>query len=418
MWTQKVILSIAVLLVISSCKIKITVPEGGRVVALSGAYTCEAGETCVIDVIDAFFDETFDAKPAAGFTFAAWRKKDLAFCGGDNSVCQLSTAEFPGTPLMQFLESEKVFYLEPVFGRSNTWETRADSLLAGVSAASCTVRGKLYVFGLGWGAPDKIDQFSEVEEYNPATDSWRKRAKMPTSRAWATASVVNNKCYVIGGVERFYAPSPITTVEEYDPAENSWRAMRPLPKARWGAGSATVNGKIYVVGGTDIMSWSAAPIPEVAIFDPVTNQWSNGSNMLTPRLGPAVATIGKFIYAAGGSNVPDFEMPSSDILERYDPATNKWKKGLAKMPQKVNLSSSSVLNGRLYVMGGMIGSGDETAATTQRYDATTDKWGKVVEMSESRYGLVSEAIDGQIFAMGGRPLRESPALSLTEAYTP
>ena len=38
-----------------------------------------------------------------------------------------------------------------------------------------------------------------VEEYDPATNSWRARSSMPTPRNHATSGVVNGKIYVIGG---------------------------------------------------------------------------------------------------------------------------------------------------------------------------------------------------------------------------
>ena len=43
-----------VAILISGCKIEITVPEGGRVKTESGAYACESREICVIEVDDHF----------------------------------------------------------------------------------------------------------------------------------------------------------------------------------------------------------------------------------------------------------------------------------------------------------------------------------------------------------------------------
>ena len=38
-----------------------------------------------------------------------------------------------------------------------------------------------------------------VDEYDPATDTWRERSPMPTPRNHAAIGVVNGKIYVIGG---------------------------------------------------------------------------------------------------------------------------------------------------------------------------------------------------------------------------
>ena len=110
-----VLLAIA-FLAVSGCKVKIKTSQGGAVLSTDGAYVCEAGQTCVIDVVDLFFDQTFVAEPASGYYFSHWNKLDGHLCGGENTPCRLSTAEFEGNPALQsVLESDETFYLQPVF---------------------------------------------------------------------------------------------------------------------------------------------------------------------------------------------------------------------------------------------------------------------------------------------------------------
>src|SRR5262249_58819904 len=82
-----------------------------------------------------------------------------------------------------------------------------------------------------------------VEEYDPATNTWRARSPMPTARNHAAIGVVNNKIYVIGGRvgAAFIGVASNTDVgEEYDPATHQWGAVPArVPPARragaWGA---------------------------------------------------------------------------------------------------------------------------------------------------------------------------------------
>ena len=105
-------------LALSGCKLEIRVPHGGTVVSSDGAYICEAGQTCRIDVVDLFFDETFIAEPAPGYYFSHWNKLDGFLCGGQETPCSLSTAGFEGNPALQsVLESDETFYLQAVFVR-------------------------------------------------------------------------------------------------------------------------------------------------------------------------------------------------------------------------------------------------------------------------------------------------------------
>lgn len=107
---------VVALLMAASCKIRIQVPEGGVVTTSSGAYQCDAGTVCKIDVVDLFFDETFTAQPADGYTFKSWKKKKRGLCGGKSTPCRLYTSGFEGhEALMAILESDEVFHLKPVF---------------------------------------------------------------------------------------------------------------------------------------------------------------------------------------------------------------------------------------------------------------------------------------------------------------
>ncbi len=105
-----------VTLLLAGCKIEISVPQGGTVVTSSGAYSCFAGQTCVISVDDIHFDETFSVTPDPGFAFVGWKQRDRGLCGGSSDPCRLYTSAFENQPnLMAVLESDEVFYLEPVF---------------------------------------------------------------------------------------------------------------------------------------------------------------------------------------------------------------------------------------------------------------------------------------------------------------
>jgi hypothetical protein len=107
-------------LMITSCKIRIVVPEGGSVESQSGAYSCAAGKSCDIDVLDFFFDQTFVARPASGYEFKYWKKADRRFCGNTTAPCRVYTAGLNAnrdlaTVMQSFFESDEVFYLQPVF---------------------------------------------------------------------------------------------------------------------------------------------------------------------------------------------------------------------------------------------------------------------------------------------------------------
>ena len=110
--------------------------------------------------------------------------------------------------------------------------------------------GKLYVFaGLapGW-QPRGL-----VYEYDPAGDRWTKKKPMALPSHHVALATLNDKIYAFGG---FVPPAsgppawvPIDNAWQYDPATDSWKTLAPMPTKRGAAVAAAVGGKVYVIGG-------------------------------------------------------------------------------------------------------------------------------------------------------------------------
>jgi N-acetylneuraminic acid mutarotase len=388
------------------CKVKITVPEGGRVESESGTYVCLPGENCVIDVVDAFFDETFVAIPDPGYTFAAWNRRKEAFCRGKDEPCRLFTTLFPGTPLMQFLERDDTYHLEADFAKSNQWTAGADMLEGAGAISSCAVNGIVYVFGIGWSSYSSVPV--GVAKYDSVSDRWTSLPDMPSRQGWATAGVVKGKCYVIGGASSFGGVAS-TAVYEFDPKNESWRVRSSLPDRRTMAAAAVVDNKIYVVGGGDDDSFLPDLLPSVAIYDPATDSWSKGADMPTPRFLLAAAAVDGKIYAIGGTS--DENNVLSDIVERYDPVTNKWTT-VENMPAGRRGHSANVLRGIIYVVAGVAQGSD---LTTVRFDPQSNTWSNGVAIKNARFAHNSLTVDGHIIAFGG--FNSSRDLTTSEAKT-
>ena len=133
------------IIVLCGCKVTIRVPEGGKVVTVSGAYSCPSGQKCVVDIGDIYFNETFVARPAPGYFFAGWRRNARGLCGGNTEPCNLDTSGFNGhNALMDLLASDEVFFLTPVFQTSpptaeynmDFWRNLSDDIDSGKYATN------------------------------------------------------------------------------------------------------------------------------------------------------------------------------------------------------------------------------------------------------------------------------------------
>ena len=99
---------------------------------------------------------------------------------------------------------------------------------------------KIYVFG----GLDDTGILSSVLEYDPASDSWERKADMPFARGAMGSAVLGGKIYVVGGL----SAGVIDAVHAYDPATDSWRQRASLPIPSFWLGCAAVRGKLYAIG--------------------------------------------------------------------------------------------------------------------------------------------------------------------------
>lgn len=141
------------------------------------------------------------------------------------------------------------------------WETRADLPQARDHVAGAAIAGTLYVLGGRADVPT-----DRVDAYDPATDTWSSRAPMPTGRAGAATAVVDDTIIIAGGEGNGAVASGVfSQVEAYDPASDTWTALPDMLTPRHGTGAAAINGRVYVPGGATVQGFGAVDTFEVLI---------------------------------------------------------------------------------------------------------------------------------------------------------
>jgi N-acetylneuraminic acid mutarotase len=217
----------------------------------------------------------------------------------------------PGTKVWQPIPSAMLYDPE-----TDSWTELAPMPTSRGSAQAVAVDGKIYVIGGAhanipqkpmtepvWaGVPDIVGR--TVEEYDPATNTWRSRAPMQTGRNHFLAAAVDGKIYAVNG--RVGAPfvtmSDVTDlVEAYDPATDSWTYKGRAPTRRGGVVGDAYNGKIYVTGGEYQEPAGKRTFWAFEAFDPTTNSWQTLPHMQIARHGFVANFIGNDFHVAGGS---------------------------------------------------------------------------------------------------------------------
>ena len=305
---------------------------------------------------------------------------------------------------------ENAFFMAPQ-GEGGKWVKKADIPTARWRSCASVVNGKIYVIG----GSTLLKVFSTVEEYDPITNTWARKADMPTARSADQSNcVVNGKIYVIGGYNN---DGYLSIVEEYNPGTNTWTRRADMPTPRGDLATGVVNGKIYVIGGA--FPDQGTFVSAVEEYDPVADKWIKKRNMPFGRAYLSAAVVNGKIYAIGGGGNG---IGGSSVVEEYDPMTDKWTKK-ADMPTPRDSLSTSVLNGKIYVLGGNDG---HELSTAEEYDPAKDAWAKETDIPTARAGSSSAVINGRIYVISGATIDpnnpgfywDEGLLPTVEEYTP
>ena len=133
--------------------------------------------------------------------------------------------------------------------------------------------------------------------------------------------------------------------------------------------------------------------------------WTTKADMPTGRWDLSTSVVDGKIYAIGGASA--YGSRPLRTVEEYDPATDTWTTK-SEMPTARQGLSTSVVNGKIYVIGGIDASGGsypgaKTFSTVEEYDPATDRWATKSEMPTARGFHSANVVDGRIYVIGGAP---------------
>lgn len=158
---------------------------------------------------------------------------------------------------------ENVKDVETLDPKTMEWQKKADLLVAKHAVTVSALNGKIYVVG-GSVTIGKSDYpCTDMEEYNPSTDSWTKKASLPNQNAYNCSVTLNDQIYVTGGVTN-------ARLFSYDPIQDRWKFRKHRDILSWQNTAGAAGGKMYVIGGTDSTNddnWTT--LSTVEVYDPL-----------------------------------------------------------------------------------------------------------------------------------------------------
>jgi N-acetylneuraminic acid mutarotase len=235
-----------------------------------------------------------------------------------------------------------------------------------------------------------------------ANDKWTTKKPAPWSANHMALVSYRGKVYVFGGATVESQPNALKSWE-YDPVADTWKDLAPMPSKRTASVAIENAGKIYVIGGSDEGGLS---VGTNEVYDVATNTWATKKPMPTARNHPAGGAVNGKLYVIGGrltaANVANMISSPTDVVEEYDPATDKWK-SMTKMPYMTSGQGWITFQNRIYVAGGELRDAHMDAIFRDFvvFDPAANDWYRLPSMPTARHGVVLAAYGNRIHAVAG-----------------
>lgn len=255
------------------------------------------------------------------------------------------------------------------------------------------------------------------------TGTWIPKKPLPTPRGFATAAVIGDQIYVIGGVVNVWECTPV--MEVYDLATDTWDTTKAsLPAPVCAAASAVVGGKIYVIGGKSSYVGTGDFLNSVYVYDTKNERagWIKLDDSLalpTPRAFHSACVVGDTaIYVIGGRHSSTFSL---SVVEKFvpSPGGGKWTQAADLNDGRSNFACGVLPDGKMYVMAGYLQNCTVQVATVEVFDpAGADKWVvKETAPTASRSHPGFGVYDGSVYLFGGVSADALPVFSVFQ-YSP
>ncbi|PYF99672.1 N-acetylneuraminic acid mutarotase [Georgenia satyanarayanai] len=245
---------------------------------------------------------------------------------------------------------------------------------------------------------------------------WAEEAPLPVEVLDAGGVAIGDALYVVGGKG---AAGHSTRAYRYDAPEGTWTRVADLPGPGVENPAVTTDGTHLLVVGGSTAPFSGA-VATAWSYDPATDTWSPLPSMPTARGGATAQVVDGQVYVAGGMTA---DGGSTAVVERLDLASGTWHAAPPLTTARDN-PGSAVVDGVLYVFGGRtrLSNGQTPMGTLGSMEAlhpaSGGGWVPRSSMPTARRTMATGVIDGRIVAVGGEARPDGLPFDATEVYDP
>lgn len=226
---------------------------------------------------------------------------------------------------------------------------------------------------------------------------------LPQPRHEACFVMARGKGYLFGG-------RGFRGLDIFDPKAKTWTRGANPPVQMHHMQCVAYRARIFVVS-----SWFGSfPSEEnndrIYIYNTIKDKWHSRRGLPEPRLrgGAAAVLHDHKIYVVGGNRGGHGEGSESlGFMDYYDIRERNWTTGLPELPSPRDHVGGAIVNGKLCIAGGRLGSARNFFAAVVRstycYDFTTSTWENMnADIPAGRAGAATgTTCDGRMMVAGG-----------------
>jgi N-acetylneuraminic acid mutarotase len=325
----------------------------------------------------------------------------------------------------------------------NTWATCNSMRVNRMALSAAAVDKKIYTFG-GYNT----GYSNVVEMYDTETGTWETKTAMSAGVAYTGAVTIGTTIYVFGGSvttqldsnmtgTRDYMLVPENKLRKYNTLTDTWTEENVTFKLGY-SGYSSLSGTGCTTDGTTIYYTGVSGCGNgdfiIGGYNVNTKTFTllgQSGTMLNNNLKHSgLCLVGTTLYRFGGrgAGTSTYDYGSGcSIVSTWDTLNTSAAAGTgASMPYTMHSMGYCVVNDKVYLTGGVYGSGTYytnnklTGSVTNavlEYNPYTNQWAEVNTMLTPRYGHATAVVDNVIYVIGGVD-SNGVLLNSVEAYCP
>lgn len=230
----------------------------------------------------------------------------------------------------------------------------------------------------------------------------------------------NGKFYLLGG-------RGIKPINIYDPQTNQWTDGAKPPMEIHHFQPVAYEGRIYAIGAMTGKYPRETPVPNVLIYDPGKDEWIMGDEIPEERRRGSAGVVVHGSKAIIISGITDGHWDGHvPWVDAYDFETGIWTR-LSDAPRARDHFHAAINNAKIYCAGGRNSSAktkqtfELTIPEVDVYDIKTNSWASLPadqNLPTERAGTSATFYDDQLLIIGGESATQKKAHSEVEAYHP